>query len=114
MRKPIPEPPPVMKATRPLKEGNEGMRGPNRTTAMPPGPAPTRHSRQDVGAEEVPVLREAIIAIHIHRRIRGAALLRHGCCTERPAPARGTPGRPAARHAGSGSLTRGMPGFVVP
>lgn len=76
---------------------------------MLPGPAPTRHSRQDVGAEEVPVLREAIIAIHVRRRIRGAALLRHVRRTERPAPAHGPPGRPAA----SGSLTRGMPGAVV-
>lgn len=64
-----------MNATRPLQGGTKGCEerngtdrtGPDRTPPGLPGPAPTEHSRQDVGAEEVPVLPEAVVGIHVRR-----------------------------------------------
>lgn len=59
-----------MNATRPLEGGTKGCEernGPDRTPPGLPGPAPTEHSRQDVGAEEVPVLPEAVVGIHVRR-----------------------------------------------
>lgn len=63
------------------KGQSEPSRGsPERRAGRSPSPGArrARHSRQDVGTEEVAVLAEALIAVHVRRRTGARCGLRHG------------------------------------
>lgn len=74
----------------------------------PGGPEPSapRHSRQDVGAEEVAVLAEAVVGVHVRRRPGRRCGLRHGRAIRRQGD--GTPQSTPGRHA-----PHSLPGDVV-